>query len=145
MEAKLVQIGEVVVVNINGRLDIDKTSPFKEACFKNLLDKKVVFNLQQLNFVGSTGIQNFFQALKEIHSKNKYGLRIAGMTADFHRLWAVNQSAELTIYDNMSLALQSFIESAVAEATAAPAVQAATDTTNTDDQTPESDPSVRTS
>lgn len=129
MEAKLAQIGEIVVVSINGRLDIDKTNPFKEACFKNLLDKKVVFNLQQLNFVGSTGIQNFFQALKEIHSKNKFGLRIAGMTADFYRLWAMNQANELTVYENMSLALQSFIEK----------------TETTPDQVPVDDPSVRTS
>jgi anti-anti-sigma factor len=114
MEAKLVQVGEVVVVHINGRLDIDKTSPFKEACFKNLLDKKVVFNLQQLSFVGSTGIQNFFQAIREIHAKNKYGVRIAGMTADFHRLWAVAQT-ELTIYENTRIALQSFFEPTITQ------------------------------
>lgn len=113
MEAKLAQVGEVVVVTINGRLDIDKTHPFKEACFKNLLDKKVVFNLQQLNFVGSTGIQNFFQAIQEINSKNKYGLRIAGMTPDFLRLWSVRSSQDLAIYESTNIAVQSFSESFV--------------------------------
>ncbi len=108
MEAKLDRCGEVVVVTINGRLDIDKTKPFQEACFKNLLDKKVVFNLQPLNFVGSTGIQNFFQALKEIHSKNKFGLRIAGMTVDFQRLWTVHSGPEMTVYENTQVAVKSF-------------------------------------
>ncbi len=108
MEAKLDQCGEVVVVTFNGRLDIDKTKPFQEACFKNLLDKKVVFNLQPLNFVGSTGIQNFFQVLKEIHAKNKFGLRIAGMTVDFQRLWSINEDPALTVYENTNVALKSF-------------------------------------
>ena len=107
MDAKLDQCGEVLVVTINGRLDIDKTKPFQEACFKNLLDKKVVFNLQPLNFVGSTGIQNFFQALKEIHSKNKFGLRIAGLNVDFQRLWTIHQE-EMTIYENTQVAVKSF-------------------------------------
>lgn len=108
MEAKLDQCGEVVVVTINGRLDIDKTKPFQEACFKTLLDKKVVFNLEPLNFVGSTGIQNFFQVLKEIHSKNKYGLRIAGMTVDFQRLWTINQDPAMAVYENTTIAVKSF-------------------------------------
>ncbi len=107
MDAKLDQCGEVMVITINGRLDIDKTKPFQEACFKNLLDKKVVFNLQPLNFVGSTGIQNFFQALKEINSKNKFGLRIAGMTVDFQRLWTIQQDA-MAIYENTQVAVKSF-------------------------------------
>lgn len=114
MEAKLVQMGEVLVVNINGRLDIDKAHPFREACFKNLLDKKVVFNLQQLNFVGSTGIKSFFQLLKEVHTKNKFGVRIVGMAPDFLRVWVVEQEKEtpgaVGLFDSTHMALQSFIE-----------------------------------
>jgi anti-anti-sigma factor len=108
MEVKLDHCGEIVVVTINGRLDIDKTKPFQEACLKTLLDKKVVFNLQAMNFVGSTGIQNFFQVLKEIQTKNKYGLKIAGMTADFLRVWALNQDPAMIVYENTQVAMKSF-------------------------------------
>ena len=115
MEAKLAQVGEVVVVTINGRLDIDMAPPFKEACLKNLLDKKVVFNLQPMSFVGSTGIQSFFQVLKELHAKNKFGVRIAGMTADFLRLWKVHTDATFVIYETSQTAVLSFDQPVIIE------------------------------
>lgn len=106
MEAKVTKIGEVLVVNINGRLDIDKTAPFREACLKNLTGKKVVFNLQHLSFVGSTGIQNFFQIVRDLQTQAL--VRIAGMTPDFQRLWSVQQVPDVMIYDNAHIAAESF-------------------------------------
>lgn len=109
METQLSQTGDITVVKISGRLDIDQTGVFRRACIANLSAKKVVFFLSELTFVGSTGIQSFFQIVQELHSTSPHGVRIVGLNPDFQRIFRMTAETNTAVcLSHMTEALDSF-------------------------------------
>lgn len=108
MEIKLVLDGDITVVSLSGRIEIEKTQSFKKACLQNFSDRKVVFCMKNLNFVGSSGIQNFFGVLSDLNSTNKLSVKIAGLTPDFQRLFNFSECSNLEVHESIEGALQSF-------------------------------------
>lgn len=108
MEAKFYQEGDVIVVWLSGRLDIDKTQAFRTACLQSLKGKNVVFCLKNLNFVGSTGIQTFFQVIRDFNKSKYFNAKIAELKPDFCRLLSATGSLDLEICENTDKALLSF-------------------------------------
>jgi anti-anti-sigma factor len=108
MEAKLKQHGEIAIVSIKGFLDIEKTQPFRDACVKHFLGEKVIFNLEKANFVGSTGIQSFIEAMRIVSQKTQTGIRLVGLKAEFKRIFTNLEIQGLEFCDNETLAIHSF-------------------------------------
>jgi len=98
--------GDYAIVQVSGRLDIDKTPLFKQACLKSLKGQKVIFSLQNLNFVGSTGIQSFFHALKEVHLQSS--CRVVGLSADFKKIIHLAEFQTLEFHESVQQATESF-------------------------------------
>ena len=48
MEVKLLLDGDITVVSLSGRIEIEKTQSFKKACLQNFSDRKVVFCMKNL-------------------------------------------------------------------------------------------------
>lgn len=108
MEIKLLLDGDIAVVSLSGRIEIEKTQSFKKACLQKFLDKKVVFCMKNLNFVGSSGIQNFFSVLNDLNVNNKLSAKIAGLNPDFQRLFKFSDCPSLEVHESIENALQSF-------------------------------------
>jgi anti-anti-sigma factor len=109
MEAKFYQTGEVTVVALKGRLQIEKTQAFKQACTESLRGKKVVFCMKDLHFVGSTGIQTYFQIIREFSLNNSFKAKVADLKPDFQRLWFYAGAQEVEVHENIAGALSSFL------------------------------------
>lgn len=108
MEVKLVLDGDITIVSLSGRIEIEKTQSFKSACIQNFAQKKVVFCMKNLNFVGSSGIQTFFGVLNELNAANQMSVKIAGLNPDFQRLLSFTECSALEVHENIEGALQSF-------------------------------------
>ncbi|HEY8269545.1 MAG TPA: STAS domain-containing protein [Pseudobdellovibrionaceae bacterium] len=108
MEAKFYQEGDVIVVTLSGRLDIDKTQAFRAACLQSLKGKKVVFCLKNLSFVGSTGIQGFFQVIREFNESKYFSAKVSELKPDFSKLLSFSGSPDLEVCESMEKALMSF-------------------------------------
>ena len=108
MEAKFELRGEVVVVKLNGRLDFETTAPFRKTCMERLVREKVVFDLQNLNFVGSLGLKDFVDTMDQMAQKSGPGVRFASVSSEFRRLFEASGIPLLQIYETQDLAVQSF-------------------------------------
>ncbi|MGZ3744971.1 MAG: STAS domain-containing protein [Pseudobdellovibrionaceae bacterium] len=108
MEAKFYQEGDVIVVTLSGRLDIDKAASFRTACLQSLKGKKVVFSLKNLNFVGSTGIHGFFQIIREFNQNKYFSAKVSEVKPDFFKLLSFGGSMDLEICESVEKALLSF-------------------------------------
>ena len=108
MEAKFYQEGEVTIVALSGRLCIEKAPAFRSACMQGLKGKKVVFCMKDLNFVGSTGIQTFFQTIREFNQSKHFSAKISDLKPDFFRLLSFGGTADIEICENMAGAVTSF-------------------------------------
>lgn len=108
MHLKLLSDGEITIVSLSGRIEIEKTLTFKAACLKNFSDRKVVFCMKNLSFVGSSGIQNFFSILNELNTESTMSAKIAGLNADFQRLFQFSDCKNLEAHESIEGAMQSF-------------------------------------
>jgi anti-anti-sigma factor len=109
MEAKLRQHGEIAIVSIQGALEIERTQPFRDACNKHFLGEKVIFNLEQANFVGSTGIQSFLEAVKAVSEKTTTGVKLVGLKSEFKRIFSNCEIQGLVFYENEANAIDSYL------------------------------------
>lgn len=108
MQAKMLQLGDVTVVTLQGRLEIERANYLKKVCLDNLKNKKVVFCLEGLSFVGSSGIQNFFGFLDEVNKNKMMNVRLAGLKPDFMRLWSFSDR-NVELHGSLDEAMKSFI------------------------------------
>ncbi len=108
MDLKLVLDGEITVVSLSGKIEVEKAQAFKAACLRSFANRKVVFCMKKLNFVGSSGIQSFFGVLNDLNSSNKLNVKIAGLNQDFARLYQFADCSHLELHESIEGAIQSF-------------------------------------
>lgn len=110
MTAKVKPHQDITIVSLGGTLDIEHTQAFKIACLRNLQAKKVIFNMSQASFVGSTGIQSFLETITGLSQSATSGIKFVGVGVEFRRLFQNLELANLGIYENEDAAIISFQE-----------------------------------
>ena len=75
MKTQIKKTADSIVVTMDGKLDFESATPLREDLNRvsrhaktDSVPKKIIFNLENLEFVGSSGISSFVQALKEFNS-----------------------------------------------------------------------------
>jgi anti-anti-sigma factor len=109
MQASFAKLGEVVVVELKGRLDFETSEPFRRTCLERLVREKVVFDLGRLNFVGSLGLKDFVATLEDMTQSSGAGVRFCGVSSEFRRLFEASALAGREIFDTKAQAIQSFV------------------------------------
>lgn len=77
MKTRIKKEGDTVTVSLDGLLDFGTFVPLREDLSKLIspnhsdsVAKKIIFDLENLEFVGSCGISSFIQTLKEFNSNS---------------------------------------------------------------------------
>ena len=97
----------VYVIDLKGEVDFASADPFRQTCINSLSKKNVVFNLKELNFVGSDGLNAFVHTLKEL--KKRSSLKFCCVSSEFIRLFKTYSGIkDLTIYEDEKSASESF-------------------------------------
>lgn len=109
MEAKFGVCGSVVVVELKGRLDFETSEPFRRTCLEKLVAEQVVFDLKNLNFVGSLGLKDFVETLDSMAQNSRQGVKFCGVSTEFRRLFEASGLAGQEIYESREKAIQSFV------------------------------------
>ena len=100
MQASYYEVGDLMVVEVSGRIEPDQNKPFRDICEKQLKNRKVVFCLEKLNFTASANIITFFESIRMIED-----VRIVGLKADFFKLLELRGMTGLRSFKNLSEAL----------------------------------------
>ena len=100
MQAHYYEVGDLMVVEVTGRIEPDQNKPFRDICEKKLKNKKVVFCLGQLNFTASANITTFFESIKIIED-----VRFVGLKNDFYRLLDLKGITGIRNFKNLSEAI----------------------------------------
>ena len=108
MEANFMVSSGVVVVELKGKLDFETSEPFRRTCLERLVQEKVVFDLRNLNFVGSLGLKDFVDTLDNMSQKTQSGVRFCGVSSEFRRLFEASGLAGQEFFENREKAIQSF-------------------------------------
>lgn len=108
------QDGEVIVLELEGHLDFETTNQLKETChsiMKKNNTNKVIFNLERLKFVGSSGINQFIRVLKDFNTL-KEKPRFCLLSPEFQKVFKAYQTTRnpFYVYETQSEAVTSFSE-----------------------------------
>ena len=98
MQARLKQQGDVFVVHLIGRLDVEATASFRKACLGPLAEKRIVFDFTELSFVGSSGIVAFLDVLQMVALSRKDGVCFSGLGPEFAKLVAATPLAAVALF-----------------------------------------------
>lgn len=117
MKTQIKKNGDTVIVSMDGKLDFETHLPLREDLNKIIrkspesdsVPKKIIFNLENLEFVGSSGISAFVQALREFNSTAPTRPRYCNVRNEFKKIIkAFDESDLFEFYDNEERARQSF-------------------------------------
>jgi anti-anti-sigma factor len=93
MKTRIKKTGDTVVVSMDGLLDFNTFVPLREDLAKLLnanktdsIAKKIIFDLENLEFVGSCGISSFIQTLKEFNSNAPTKPIYCNVKSEFRRI-----------------------------------------------------------
>jgi anti-anti-sigma factor len=113
MKAIMESFGEVTIVHLSGQIDYETADKFKDTCLKNFKHKKIVFNLDQLNFVGSSGITPFLETMETLSQVNKEQMKFCKVSTEFRRIFEVGNLKVVEICENLEQAQKSIMMSSV--------------------------------
>ena len=100
--------GGVIVVHLKGEVDLDSSEPFYETCMRKLPQKNIVFNLKDLNFVGSNGLSSFLNTVKDLGKCAQ--LKFCCVGSEFRRMLATGDIQDHHIFEDERSATLSFQE-----------------------------------
>lgn len=100
MRAHYYEVGDLMVVEVSGRIEPDQNKPFRDVCERQLKNRKVVFCVDKLNFTASANISTFFESIQMIEDA-----RVVGLQSDFHKLLDLKGITGLKKFTTLSEAL----------------------------------------
>lgn len=95
----------IFVIDVQGNLTINDVDQLKTICSQKLKKKKVLFNLKELSFVGSSGISVFYEALNSLKETNS--LKMCCVSSEFKKIFD-NEGLNFSMYQSEEEALSSF-------------------------------------
>jgi anti-sigma B factor antagonist len=116
MQAKIRKDGDITVVELKGHLDFETAEPFRETCHDILANSKVVFNLNELSFVGSSGIGAFVNTLREFSRNNPVAPRFCAVRSEFKKVFKATDDDAFKVFEDEKSAVVSFVEEPIISA-----------------------------
>jgi anti-anti-sigma factor len=113
MKTQIKKTNRGFIVTIEGRLDYETTDSFRENFLSRLASEtaghQVVFDLGELQFVGSSGITKFVQALREFNLRSATRPRYTNVRNEFKKIIsAFDDENTFDFWDSNERALRSF-------------------------------------
>lgn len=102
--------GNIDIINLQGRLDINSASDLKEAS-REIIDKKncrLILNMEKVDFVNSAGLGALVSLFKDARS-SRGEIRLVNLAPYVKEIFDITQlSSIFNIYDDEKAALSSF-------------------------------------
>jgi anti-anti-sigma factor len=109
MQAQIEREGDIVIVHLSGRVDVETAEIFRTACLSRLRGSKVIFDFSSLSFVGSSGILPFLETMKAFADSNPYRFKLSGLGSEFRKVFAATPLQTIEIYDNNKQAVSAYL------------------------------------
>ncbi len=107
MKAKILKNEHYIRVDLSGHISYESLDELKDICHSQFKGSRLVFNLENLKFVGSSGITDFVGLLKSVEPQK---LHICSAQPEFYRVFE-SQSLQANSFHNSSLEAHNHIES----------------------------------
>lgn len=108
--------GDTVTISLKGKIGYESVIPFREDLDQLIAEteagnqpRRIIFNLEDLEFVGSCGISSFIQILKEFNSQSPTKARFCNVRSEFQRIMkALDNNQIFEFFENEEGARKSY-------------------------------------
>ncbi len=116
MKTQIKKNGDTMVIAMGGKLDFDVNEPLRNDLSKLIqqsktdsVPKKIIFDLQELEFVGSCGISSFVQTLRDFSHRAPVKPRYCNVRSEFKKVMqAFDEESAFEFFENEEGARKSF-------------------------------------
>lgn len=108
MQARYRTEADIAIIELFGRVEIESAESFKKDCLQRLQGHKVIFDLAGLNFVGSTGILAFLEALQDFAMQNPNMFKMCYVGSEFRKIFAATSLSCIEIFENLQMAIVAY-------------------------------------
>ena len=117
MKTRITKKGDTVIVSMTGQLTHESQEPLRndlerlmEETATDIIPKKFIFNFEDLEFVGSSGITSFVKTLKEFNRKAAVKPKYCHVGSEFQRIFQVfgGEEALFEFYEDEGMARSSY-------------------------------------
>ena len=107
MKSQIRKIGKNVVVQVDGKLDYETQDGFKESLRElargtDSTAKNVIFNMEKLEFVGSSGITQYIQTIKDFAKRTDQKAKILNASNEFKKVMKAFDETEVFEFEEGS-------------------------------------------
>lgn len=99
---------EILIVSLCGQIDVESVDLFRQACRGPLSGRPVLFSLESLTFVGSSGLRPFLESLNDLTKVPGSDVRFSNVRNDFRQILMATPLGRRPCYDNEKIGLESF-------------------------------------
>jgi len=110
MKAQLQQKGNITIVELKGHTEYQNSEEFREKLVQLYKDHgidNVLLDMEDLDFVGSSGIRKLVDALRDVGTMNNKKPVLCGVKNEFQRIFNVLAENEFEIFEDQGTAIDS--------------------------------------
>lgn len=117
LRASLLNQGEVTVIALEGKLDFENQDVLRDSIITlTRQGKKVVVDMEGLNFVGSSGITHFIRSLYELQERGLSVPHLCNVKSEFKKIInAYDVNRDFSIHDSREDAVHNFFRTGESE------------------------------
>jgi anti-anti-sigma factor len=117
LRASILNQGDVAIIALEGKLDYENQEVLTDNILTLMAEgKQIVVDMDQLNFVGSSGITHFIRSLYEMKEAGRTPPRLCNVRSEFRQIInAYDVNKEFSIHTSREDAVTSFFRAGSGE------------------------------
>lgn len=109
LKANVSQEGDITILELHGKLNFENQSELRTSLVEIMQNgKQVVVDLNGLDFIGSSGVTNFIQTIREVGQEVGLTPRFCNVSREFRKIMQAFRIGQETIHDSRQDATRSF-------------------------------------
>ncbi len=116
MKTNIKKLGDLIVVTMDGKVDYETQQPLKhnlkdiiQSAASDHSNPKIIFDLENLQFVGSSSISSLIQTLRDFNAQSPVKPRYCNVNHDLKRvIQALDEKNLFDFYDTTEKAKKSY-------------------------------------
>ena len=106
MQAQITKEDGIIIIRLHGISDVESVADLDQACKKYCLQKKVIFNLADLTFVGSSGLDKLMSVISTLSYTSQ--IKICSAKKEFQKIFATSRLELIEMYEDEAKAKETF-------------------------------------
>ncbi len=108
MQAKLSWFGDILHVELIGLVQFLEIDSFRQKAMRHFSQNKLILDGAKLQFVGSTGVNEFTDVITELTLKNPWGVGALNFSSEFQKVFQVKIKGPLRLFPDKHVAIRFF-------------------------------------